>query len=90
MNDNTPTRRILHGAKAIARHMGDEKLAPNIRRHPEEWPVFLVGNVLCGFEDAIDAAVAEKERAGLTSLRPITRRRPAPRKRMAQAEETAP
>jgi hypothetical protein len=75
-DENTSTRRILHGARAIAKHMGDEALALNIRRHPEEWPVFLIGTVLVAYTDAIDRALAEKERAGLTSMRPITRRRP--------------
>jgi len=50
-------------------------ITTNIRRHPEEWPCFLVGNILCAYVDAIDAAVLEKERAGLQPLRPITRRR---------------
>jgi hypothetical protein len=84
-DENTSTRRILRGARAIAKHMGDEALALNIRRHPEEWPVFLIGNVLVGYADAIDAAILEKERAGLSPLRPLTRKRPAARLELTDA-----
>ena len=49
--DNTPAkRRILHGAKAIARYIGNESLSVALRHHSDEWPVFLVGNILCAFE----------------------------------------
>jgi hypothetical protein len=84
-DENTPTRRILHGAKMIARYLGDEALAVNVRRHPDEWPVFLIGNVLVAYTDAIDAAVAEKERHGLAPLRPLTRKRPTARLELTDA-----
>jgi hypothetical protein len=44
--DNTPAkRRILHGAKAIARYIGDESLSVALRHHSNEWPLFLIGNI---------------------------------------------
>jgi len=79
-NGNVGRRQLLHGTKAIARHvLGDERYAWKIRRHCDEWPLFLVGNVLCGYADALDAALAAKERAGLESLKPITRKHPSAR-----------
>jgi hypothetical protein len=72
--DNTPAkRRILHGAKAIARYIGDESLSVALRHHSDEWPVFLVGNVLCAFEASIDAALLEKEQRGIPPQRPMIR-----------------
>lgn len=73
------SRRLCKGARAIARRIGDESLAANLRLHPDEWPCFLIGDILVAYEDAIDNAVLEKERAGLQPVRPITRKRPAPR-----------
>jgi hypothetical protein len=35
---NNGTRRLLYGTRTIARHMGDEALAPMIRKYPEDWP----------------------------------------------------
>jgi ectoine hydroxylase-related dioxygenase (phytanoyl-CoA dioxygenase family) len=71
---NTPAeRRILHGAKAIARYIGDESLSVALRHHSDEWPVFLVGNVLCAFEASIDAALLEKEQRGIPPQRPMIR-----------------
>jgi hypothetical protein len=77
MNDTATPRRLCKGAKAIARRIGDGSLAANLRLHPDEWPCFLIGDVLVAYEDAIDAALAEKERVGLQPMRPITRKRPA-------------
>lgn len=72
-------RRLLYGTRQIARHLGHEALATMIRKHPEDWPLFMIGNVVCGYADAIDAALAAKERAGLAGLRPLVRKRPMPR-----------
>jgi len=79
VESNIPQRRLLYGTRAIARHMGDEALATMIRRHPEDWPLFMIGNVACGYADAIDAVLAAKEHAGLTGFHQITRKRPMPR-----------
>jgi hypothetical protein len=69
--DNTPAkRRILHGAKAIARYIGDESLSVALRHHSNEWPLFLIGNILCAFETSIDAALLEKEQRGIPPQRP--------------------
>jgi hypothetical protein len=84
-NNASAPRLLLYGARAVARRMGDESLAPVIRRHPEGLPLFLLGNVICGYADAIDAALAAKEAAGLTGLRPVTRKRPSPRLELADA-----
>jgi hypothetical protein len=72
-------RQLLYGTRQIARHLGHEALATMIRRHPEDWPLFMIGNVVCGYADAIDAALAAKERAGLAGLKPLVRKRPMPR-----------
>jgi len=61
---NSAPRRLLYGTRAIGRHLGSESLATMIRRHPEDLPLFMIGNVVCGYADAIDAALAAKERAG--------------------------
>jgi hypothetical protein len=81
MNGTPAKRRILHGAKAIAAHIGDERLSVALRHHSDEWPVFLVGNVLCAFEASIDAALLEKEQRGIPPKRPpIGTVSPSPRK----------
>jgi hypothetical protein len=73
MNDTPAKRRILHGAKAIARYIGDESLSVALRHHSDEWPVFLVGNILCAFEASIDATLREKEQRGIPPQRPPIR-----------------
>jgi hypothetical protein len=70
MNDTPAKRRLLHGAKAIARYIGDESLSVALRHHSDEWPLFLVGNILCAFETSIDAALLEKEQRGIPPQRP--------------------
>jgi hypothetical protein len=78
-DNNTPKRRMLYGSKQIAAYLGDERLAWKIRRHCGEWPIFLWGNTLVAYSDALDAAIAEKQRAGLASLKEITRKHPSAR-----------
>jgi hypothetical protein len=76
---NREPRKLLHGTREIARHMGSESLATMIRRYPENLPFFMIGNVICCYADALDEALAARERAGLVGLKPLTRKRPMPR-----------
>jgi hypothetical protein len=79
VQENIPQRVLLHGTREIARHMGNEALSVMIRRHPEDLPLFMLGNTVCCYADALDAALAARERAGLVGLKPLTRKRPMPR-----------
>jgi hypothetical protein len=79
--ETIPQRKMIYGSRAIAKYLcGDERLAWKVRRHCGEWPVFLFGDTLVAYSDALDAAIEEKTRAGLVSLKTIVRRHPvAPR-----------
>jgi hypothetical protein len=82
----TPSRRMIYGSKAIAKYLtGDERLAWKVRRYCSEWPIFLWGDTIVAFADALDEAVAAKERAGLASLKTITRKHPTAPKLDAKA-----
>jgi len=82
----TPSRRLIYGSKAIAKYLtGDEQLAWKVRRYCSEWPIFLWGDTICAYADALDEAVREKERAGLVSLKQIHRKHPTAPKLDAKA-----
>jgi hypothetical protein len=77
MNETTSQGKLLYGSRAIARYLGNEKLAWKIRRHRGELPLFLFGDTLCAYTETLDAAIAEKQRAGLVPLKPVTRKHPS-------------
>jgi hypothetical protein len=77
---------MIYGSKAIAKYLtGDERLAWKVRRHCSEWPTFLWGDTLVAYADALDGAIAEKQRAGLMPLKPIRRKHPLAPNQFADA-----
>ncbi len=86
MSETNPQRRMIYGSRAIAKYLtGDEKLAWKVRRHCGEWPVFLFGDTLVAYADALDEAIAAKQSAGLVSLKTIVRKHPVAPSQMADA-----